>query len=102
MRNHHWARVSLCVSIALWLAVGVALADPKKAAIQIGAIHNVTGTLGSIGGPSLAGAMLAIEQLNEWGGLLGRAVELLARDGQSDPAVIAKAMRELIRSSAPR
>jgi branched-chain amino acid transport system substrate-binding protein len=98
MRNHQRARVSLCISIALCLAaVGVA-ADPKKAPIQIGAIHNLTGALGSIGGPSLAGAMLAIKQLNEHGGLLGRPVELVAHDGQSNPALVAAATRDLVRT----
>jgi len=98
MRNHQRARVSLCISIALCLAAVGVKADPKKAPIQIGAIHNLTGALGSIGGPSLAGAMLAIKQLNEHGGLLGRPVELVARDGQSNPALVAAATRDLVRT----
>ena len=32
----------------------------------------------------LAGALLAAKQLNERGGVLGRPVELVARDGRSD------------------
>src|SRR5262245_2966870 len=98
MRNHQRACVSLYFSIVLCLTAGSPAADPKKAPISIGAIHNVTGALGSIGGPSLAGAMLAIKQLNGQGGLLGRPVELLARDGQSDPAVVAATTRELVRT----
>jgi ABC-type branched-subunit amino acid transport system substrate-binding protein len=46
----------------------VATAEPKKAPIQIGAIHNLTGALGSIGAPSMAGARLAVKQLNARGG----------------------------------
>jgi branched-chain amino acid transport system substrate-binding protein len=98
MRNHQWGRVRLCIAIVLCLAAGGAAADPKKAPIQIGVIHNLTGAFGSIGGPSLAGAMLASKQLNERGGLLGRPVELLARDGHSDPAVVAATTRELVRT----
>ena len=97
MRNHcQNVRVSLCVAIALCLVGASATAEPKKAPIQIGAIHNLTGALGSIGAPSMAGAKLAVKQLNARGGLLGRPVVLLARDGQSDPALVAAATRELV------
>ena len=98
MRNHHKVRLSLCVAIAVCLIGAVATAEPKKAPIQIGAIHNLTGALGSIGAPSMAGARLAVKQLNARGGLLGRPVELLGRDGQSDPALVAAATRELVRT----
>jgi branched-chain amino acid transport system substrate-binding protein len=40
--------------------------------------------------------MLAVEQLNRRGGLLGRPVELFAVDGESDPAVIAEETRKLV------
>ena len=49
-----------------------------------------------IGAPSMAGARLAVKQLNARGGFLGRPVELLGRDGLSDPALVAAATRELI------
>jgi branched-chain amino acid transport system substrate-binding protein len=75
-----------------------ARAEPKTAPIRIGAIHNLTGAFGSIGAPSMAGAMLAVKQLNARGGLLGRPLELLARDGRSDPALVAAATRELVRT----
>jgi branched-chain amino acid transport system substrate-binding protein len=96
MRRHHKVRLSLCVAIAVCLIGALATAEPKKAPIQIGAIHNLTGALGSIGAPSMAGARLAVKQLNARGGLLGRPVELLGRDGQSDPALVAAATRELV------
>ena len=96
MRTHWGVRVSLVISIAVFLLAGGAAGEPKKAPIQIGAIHNVTGALGSIGKPSLAGALLAVKQLNKAGGVLGRSVELLARDGQSDPTVVAAIVRDLV------
>ena len=82
--------------IGLVLLAGNGMAQSKKTPIRIGAIHNITGPLGSIGEPSLNGALLAAKQLNERGGVLGRPVELVARDGQSDPAVIAAITRELL------
>ncbi|HEX7232865.1 MAG TPA: ABC transporter substrate-binding protein [Candidatus Binatia bacterium] len=90
-------RLLICSGvIGLVLLAGNAMAQSKKIPIQIGAIHNITGSLGSIGEPSLNGALLAAKQLNERGGVLGRPVELVARDGQSDPAVVAEITRELV------
>src|SRR6516162_646561 len=87
-----------CLSgvIGLLLPARNGMAQSNKTPIRIGAIHNVTGSLGSIGQPSLDGALLAAKQLNEHGGVLGRPVELVARDGQSDPAVVAALTRELV------
>jgi branched-chain amino acid transport system substrate-binding protein len=82
--------------IGLVLLAGNGMAQSKKTPIRIGAIHNITGSLGSIGQPSLNGALLAAKQLNEHGGVLGRPLELVARDGQSDPAVVAAITRELV------
>src|SRR5262249_39830965 len=73
-----------------------AQAESKVMPVKIGAIYNVTGSQASLGGPSLNGAMLATEQLNARGGLLGRRVELVFRDGESDPAVIAEKTEKLV------
>ena len=102
MRNQQKVRLSLSVAVAVCLIGAVATAEPKKRPIQIGAIHNLTGALGSIGAPSMAGARLAVKQLNARGGLLGRPVELLERDGQSDPALVAAATRELVHAPGYR
>lgn len=72
--------------------------EAQKAPVRIGAVHNVSGPLASIGQPSLAGARLAVRQLNERGGLLGRPVELISGDGRSDPAVVAAITSELVRT----
>jgi branched-chain amino acid transport system substrate-binding protein len=98
VQNHHKVPVALYVAITACFIGVVATAEPKKAPIRIGAIHNLTGALGSIGAPSMAGARLAVKQLNARGGLLGRSVELPERDGQSDPALVAAATRELVRT----
>src|SRR5262245_59094464 len=89
-------RTRLCGVIGVLLLAAGAVAEPNKTAIRIGAIHNLTGSLGSIGRPSLAGALLAAKQLNEHGGVLGRRVDLVARDGHSDPADVAAIATEMV------
>ena len=65
--------------------------------LRIGALYNLTGELASIDVPGLQGMRLAAGEINqERGGLLGRSVELIAIDGRSDPATIARAAAEMI------
>ena len=71
-------------------------AESKNEPVKIGAIYNLSGPQTSLGRPSLNGSMLAVEQLNARGGLLGRRVELVAVDGESDPALIADETRRLV------
>lgn len=85
-----------CVLVFL-LPLSAGLADAKRPPVRIGALHNTSGSLGSIGAPSLKGARLAVKQLNDRDGLLGRTVRLASRNGRSDPAVVAAQMRRLVR-----
>ena len=43
-----------------------------------------------------AAAQMAIDEINEAGGVLGKQVEVVLRDGESDPTVFADKARELI------
>ena len=90
--------VFACVLAALLTAWWGSVAEAKRPPVRIGALHNLSGPLGSIGRPSLAGARLAVEQLNAGGGLLARRVKLVARDGRSDPAVVRAKARQLVRT----
>jgi len=84
----------LCFSTAL--QSNRAQAKSKVLPVRIGAVYNLTGSQGSLGRPSLNGSMLAVEQLNARGGVLGRRVELVTVDGRSDPARIAEETRKLV------
>src|SRR3954471_9154723 len=86
------------VLAALLTAWSGSVAEAKRPPVQIGALHNLSGPLGSIGRPSLAGARLPVEQLNAGGGLLGRRVTLVPRDGRSAPAVVRAKARQLVRT----
>ena len=90
--------VFACVLAALLTASWGSVAKAGRPPVRIGALHNLSGPLGSIGRPSLAGARLAVEQLNAGGGLLGRRVKRVARDGRSDPAVVRAVARDLVRT----
>jgi len=90
------SRLLLVLGLVAAVPSDRALAEPKGKPVTIGAIYNLSGAQASLGQPSLNGSTLAVEQINAHGGLLGRRVELVAVDGRSDPARIAKETKELV------
>lgn len=65
--------------------------------IRVGLLHSLTGPLAQSESTALDGAMLAIDELNRAGGLLGRAIVPVVADGQSDPATFSLEAERLIR-----
>ena len=57
--------------------------------IKIGLDNPLTGTYAALGKNELIGAQLALDQINEKGGILGRKVELLVEDSTSADAATA-------------
>ena len=64
--------------------------------IKIGFPLPLTGPFGAIATDQQRGAILAMEQVNAHGGVLGRQIEVLFRDDQLKPAVGAQRTKELI------
>ncbi|MBD2577350.1 transporter substrate-binding protein [Oscillatoria sp. FACHB-1406] len=65
--------------------------------VPVGILHSLTGTM-AIGEPSLKDAtLMAIAEINQAGGILGKTIEPLVVDGASEPAVFARAARQLLR-----
>jgi branched-chain amino acid transport system substrate-binding protein len=64
--------------------------------VKIGFPLPLTGPFGAIATDQQRGAMLAMEQVNARGGVLGRQIEVLFRDDQLKPAVGAQRTKELI------
>ncbi len=70
--------------------------SPASAPIVLGAIYNLTGGQAVLDVPSAKGAQLAVDQVNAGGGLLGRPVELVLKDGETDQAVIRAAATAIL------
>jgi len=64
--------------------------------VKIGMLLDLTGALEAYGKPIQSGAMLAAEQLNAAGGPLGRKIELVPRDSQTDPTAGIDAAKKLV------
>jgi hypothetical protein len=70
------------------------------ASIQLGGIFNLSGAQASLDVPSRNGAARAVEQINSAGGVLGRRVELVTADGETDTAVLQARTGELLAGGA--
>ncbi|TAK63318.1 MAG: ABC transporter substrate-binding protein [Methylobacter sp.] len=68
----------------------------KVNSIKIGVLHSLTGTMAVSERPLLDAVRLAVEEINEQGGLLSQPLEVVAVDGMSDPEVFAAEAERLI------
>lgn len=80
------------VVFSLGVARLVRAADP----VRIGTLLDLTGALEAYGKPIQNGAILAVEQINAAGGPLGRKIELVHRDSQTDPTAGIDAAKKLV------
>jgi branched-chain amino acid transport system substrate-binding protein len=64
--------------------------------IRIGEFGSLTGTTASFGQSTHNGVMLAVDEINEAGGVLGKQIKLITEDDQSKPEEAATAVTKLI------
>jgi urea transport system substrate-binding protein len=71
-------------------------AHPGGPPIRVGVLHSLSGTMAISEKSVVDGTLLAIEEINQKGGLLGRPVEAVVADGRSDPATFAREAERLL------
>jgi urea transport system substrate-binding protein len=72
---------------------GLAVTDDK---VTVGILHSVTGTMAISETGSVEAEKLAIKQINEMGGVLGRKIEVIQEDGASDWPTFAEKAKKLL------
>lgn len=82
--------------LALLPVVTASLFAADAASIKVGEIASLTGKEAAFGQSSHKGTLLAVEELNAAGGVLGRPIELVTEDNQSKAGESATAARKLI------
>ncbi len=82
----------------VWAACGVSAQVPAAAEnpIRIGLIFPLTGGSSDMGNSARIGAEVAVNEINDAGGFLGRRLELVIRDDKADPETGLKAAEELV------
>lgn len=69
---------------------------PTGAPIKVGVLHSRTGTMAISERSVIDATLLAIDEINQNGGLLGRPVEAIVEDGESDSATFAAKAEKLM------
>lgn len=86
----------LAVALLGALAWGVAPVTDAQSPLRIGVSLSQTGVYAAPGQNQLRGYRLCVKHTNEKGGVLGRKLELIVEDDQSQPATAARIYERLI------
>ncbi|MCC5988960.1 MAG: ABC transporter substrate-binding protein [Pararhodobacter sp.] len=84
-------------ALATFVATGAASADDT---VKVGFVMSYSGWFQPIDASTIRGAMLAIDDINAAGGVLGRQVEVVSFDNRSEPALGADGAIEVIDQGA--
>ena len=74
-------------------STGLAVTDDT---VTVGILHSVTGTMAISETGSVQAEKLAIKQINDMGGVLGRKIEFIQEDGASDWPTFAEKSKKLL------
>ena len=87
--------IFIALGALAWFAIDRVLVD--RSPIVVGILHSQTGPMAISEKSMIDAEVLALEQINAAGGLLGRPVQWVIADGASDPATFATQAQKLIR-----
>lgn len=88
--------IGLTMSVMIIGALVGCNSKSESETVKVGLLHSLTGSM-AISEVSVRDAeLLAIEEINEAGGVLGKKIESVEEDGASDPSVFATKAEKLI------
>jgi ABC-type branched-subunit amino acid transport system substrate-binding protein len=94
--HQHLGRI-LITSCLLLIAACIKKGEPgSDGPIKVGVVHALTGTMALSAKPVADATLMAIDEINQQGGLLGRKIQPILVDGRSDPATFARESERLI------
>jgi urea transport system substrate-binding protein len=68
----------------------------REETVKVGVLHSLTGTMASSEQPLVDAVLMAIDEINIDGGILGRRIEAIIEDGASDESTFARKMEKLL------
>jgi len=103
-RSVRRALAALAASTVLGMSSTAAMAEVNTTdlavtddTVTVGILHSITGTMAISEIGSVQAEKLAIKQINESGGVLGRQIKVVQEDGASDWPTFAEKARKLLR-----
>ena len=90
----NFKRLMVCLFLTVLMALISGCQD--KPPVKLGFSGCLTGKLSDLGTGGRDGAILAVEQINQAGGISGHPLQLIIRDDKHDPATAIQVDKELI------
>jgi urea transport system substrate-binding protein len=91
------ALISLLLLLSIGLIIGMYIFFvPTQQTIKVGILHSLTGTMAQYEKPVVDATMLAIEEINNNGGILGKKIQPIIKDGKSESSNFAQQAENLI------
>jgi ABC-type branched-subunit amino acid transport system substrate-binding protein len=87
--------VVMVSTLILWPVSPSFSATASGEVMKIGLIHSLSGPFGMLTKYSMPVIQMEFDKLNASGGLLGKQVQLIVRDDQGDPSIVAQKLTEL-------
>ena len=84
------------IACLLFLSGAMAACSNNDEPIQVGILHSQSGTLATSESPVADASVMAIAEINESGGVMGRQIEPIIVDTRSDPTFAAEEAERLI------
>ena len=85
-----------CVCLAALMLFATGCKKKTEDVVKIGLLHSTTGSMAISEKAVLDAELMAVEVLNNSGGVLGHKIEVVQENGDSDPTVFAQKARKLI------
>jgi urea transport system substrate-binding protein len=89
------ASAALVLGLAAWWLQRLGAGQPPEP-IRVGVLHSFSGTMAISERAVAEATLLAVEEINAAGGLLGRTIAPVIADGRSDPSTFAAEAQRLI------
>ena len=89
IESHEYADMQQKLFNMLWNSL-------ERTTIRIGILHSLSGTMAISERPMVDAMLMAIDEINERGGILGRRIDPVVVDGASDPDTFARQAKEFI------
>ncbi len=86
----------LALSMVLMTGCGSGSGSSSKESVKVGLLHSMTGSMAISEQSVLDAEKLAIKEINESGGILGKQIEYQEEDGASDPSTFASKAEKLV------
>ena len=90
-------KLSRAIAAALFAIMAASCSNKKNDdTVKVGILHSLTGAMAASELSVINAEMLAVDEINAAGGVLGKKIQVIQADGKSEPAAFAEQAKKLL------